>query len=132
MKYLGIDYGAKRTGVALSDKEGLLAYPHAVLATAPALVMDIAALAMKEGAETIVIGDSRDFNGKENPIMKRVRPFAAALAKETGVPVVHEPEVLTSQEADRTPAGRDRLRDARAAAIMLQSYLDRVRGFDFG
>lgn len=132
MKYLGIDYGTKRTGIAFSDEEGLLAYPHGVLLTSPALAKEVAALARKEEAGTIVIGDSRDFNGRENPVMKHVRKFAAVLTKEIAAPIVYEPEVFTSQEADRTPDGRDELRDARAAAIMLQSYLDRIRGFEFG
>ncbi len=131
MKYLAVDYGTKRVGIALSDAEGLLAYPHSVLAAGKGLVQEVAELAKKEGIGTIVIGESRDLAGKPNPIMTKISAFSQELKKESTIPIVFENEVLSSQEADHAQ-GKDHLRDARAAAIILQSYLDRVRGYDFG
>jgi len=131
MKYLGIDYGTKRVGIALSDMEGLLAYPHSVIAAEKDLHKVVLGIASREQVGTIVIGESHNFSGEPNPIMKKIIIFRDALTQETPLPVVFEPEVLTSQEAKRIQGEND-LHDASAAAVMLQSYLDRVRGSTFG
>jgi putative Holliday junction resolvase len=131
MKYLGIDYGTKRVGIALSDREGLMAYPNVVLEANKNLADEVLNITKKEDVEVIVVGESNNFSGKPNPIMKRIHGFCAELSGKTTLSVVFEPEVLTSQEAKHIQGEND-LHDASAAAVMLQSYLDRVRGSTFG
>lgn len=146
MRLIGIDYGTKRVGIALSDDEGRLAFPYAILPQNENLSKKIKELCEKENVEAIVVGESRDFKGQENPIMPAVRALKAALEKETGLPVHFEPEMLTSVQARHTPERleKDRRRqrrrrekarkipertavDSSAAALILQSYIDRKR-----
>ena len=123
MKYLGIDYGAKRIGIALSDPDGRMAFPRVVIDATKDPVTEIAELCKKEGVEKIVVGDSRDFDNKPNAIMKKIMPFSNALLLATGLPVDFILEAYSSQEAKRTQ-GENELHDASAASIILQSYLD--------
>ena len=145
MKLLGIDYGTKRIGIALSDDEGVLAFPCSVItsqckplstsAWIKYVADKIKELCEKEKVGAIVIGESRDFKQKENPIMPAVRALKAALERETGLPVYFEPEMLTSAQARRLPAKQEKTRqphkrtnvDASAAALILQGYIDRQR-----
>lgn len=132
MRYLGIDYGLKRTGLALSDEGGTIALPHSVIPTKQALD-EIASIALREKVGTFVIGDSRDFSGAENAIMEQAKAFGRALRERTGLPVEFEQELFTSAEAARPPHKEQKTRkpktraplDAKAAALMLQSFLDR-------
>lgn len=137
MKLLGIDYGTKRVGIALSDDEGHLAFPYAIFPQDENLSKKIKELCEKEGVGAIIIGESRDFNQKENPIMPAVRALKNVLEKETGLPIHFEPEMLTSRQA-RHPIGKSPMRksrkktrrksvDSAAATIILQSYIDRTR-----
>ena len=126
MRYLGIDFGTKRVGVALSDERGEFAMPYSVVKNTETLVEDIKNICTKEGVETIVIGESKDYAMINNPIMKKVIPFVKKLETETGLPVVYEPEVLSSREAGHIQ-GEGELLDASAAAIILKSYLERQR-----
>jgi putative holliday junction resolvase len=122
MRYLGIDYGGKRTGVALSDDKGTIAFPHSVLATGRNLAVELQTLAQKEGATVFVIGRSIDGKGIDNPVMPRVRALAEEL-KAYGE-VVFEDERYSSLHASRM-GEENAMHDASAAAIILQSYLDR-------
>lgn len=123
MRLLGIDYGAKRVGLALSDTEGRLAFPKEVLVNDATLVDTIATIVADEGVEGIVLGESRNFQQEENVIMKKVRAFGTDLSLRLGIPVFYEPEFLTTAEAKHFE--KPGLRDASAAAILLQSYLDK-------
>ncbi len=133
MKLLGIDYGTKRVGIALSDDEGVLAFPYDVFPQDKSLSKKIAALCKEKGVAVIVIGESRDFKQRENPIMPAARALKDVLEKETGLPVYFEPEMLTSAQARRAPAKQEKTRrprkrknvDASAAALILQGYIDR-------
>ncbi len=124
MKYLGIDFGAKRIGVALSDIEGRMAFPHSVMKNGSDIILRMKMLCDKEGVDRVIIGESLDRNNKENPIMKKIIPFKTALEEELGFPVLFHTEVLTSQEA-KLIQGENAMHDASAAAIILQSYIDR-------
>lgn len=124
MRFLGIDYGTKRIGLALSDEAGQFAYPHVVLKNGPRVIGQITAICRGEGVEEIALGWSLDYHRRENPLMKRIHVFRAALAEATGLPVELEDEVLTTREADRE-IGPDEFTDARAAAIILRTYLAR-------
>lgn len=123
MKYLGIDYGTKRIGVALSDDNGEFAFPHAIFSMQHAL-KEIAALCTQLQVGAIVIGYSIASNGRENDVAPKVVQFKEALETVTGVPVYFEREDFSTVEAHRyqLTAGN---RDDSAAAIILQRYLDK-------
>jgi putative Holliday junction resolvase len=125
MRYLGIDYGTKRVGVAIADAQTGIAFPRAVFPNTERLVSDLVELVRSEVIEEVVLGESRDFSGKENSLMRQIHAFKKQLAEETGVPVVLFPEVLSSREAMRLQ-GDNEMNDASAAAIVLQSYLERI------
>ncbi len=133
MRYLGIDYGSKKVGIALSDESGSMGFPHAILPNTPALLDTVLALLKEKNAGAVVIGESRDLAGNDNPIAKDARAFGDELAK--SVPVFYESEVFTSAEArrmhvpsekTRKPANTDAV-DASAAALILTSYLSRTK-----
>lgn len=134
MKLMGIDYGTKRVGVAVSDDAGRIAFPHQILPSDKNLINALKELCEKERVGAVVIGESRDYKQKENPIMDEVRSFAEKFSQKTGLPVHFEPEFLTSVEARRAPGKMPKTRkrkapkktDAHAAAIILQSYIDRI------
>ena len=123
---LGIDYGTKRVGVALSDTSETLAFPREVLQNTNSLVADIVAIVQKEHVNIIVLGYSTDTKGNDNVIMPAIQDFKKNLEKETTVPVVFEHEWFSSQEATRF-TGANSMIDASAAAIILQRFLDKKR-----
>ena len=125
MKYLGIDYGTKRVGIATSDDGGLMAFPLRVLFNSRSLPAHIAKICRDEKVGTIVMGESLNFENKHNAIMKEIEIFADGLKSITGLPVVFMNEVLSSREAMHLQGDNDQ-NDASAAAIILQSYLDKV------
>ena len=125
MKYLGIDYGTKRVGIATSDDEGVMAFPLRVLLNSRSLPAHIAKICRDEKIGTIVVGESLNFQNKHNPIMKEVTPFAEELRRQSGLPVVFMNEVLSSQEAMRIQ-GDNSENDSSAATLVLQSYLDLI------
>ena len=125
MRYLGIDYGTKRIGLALSDDGGQFAYPHLVLKNNPKIIEQIAEICRGEKVGEIALGWSLDYRRRENQIMKKISIFQTALATATGLKVALEDEVLTTVEANQE-IGPDDFTDARAAAIILRTYLARL------
>lgn len=144
MRALGIDYGARRIGLALSDASGTLASPLTVLQRPPdervalRLVTDEVTrlLAEDDGLATVVVGWPRRLDGSPNDQTPKVEAFARALGTVVSVPVVLQDERLSSHEAaarlamrDRDWRSRKKKLDAAAAAVVLQDYLDaRARG----
>ena len=126
MKYLGIDYGTKRIGIAVSDEEGAFAFPKEILESTPAAAGAIAQLVQDEAISTIVVGYSLASNGQENAIASAVETFIAKLKGATSIPIVLEREDFSTVEAHRyqTSAGP---RDDSAAAIILQRFLDKQK-----
>ncbi len=124
MRLLGIDYGSKRVGIALSDDQGLMAFPKTVLPNDGELISAIETLVTTEGVTQIVIGHSRDREGNDNPIHQAVTEFVGDLTLAVGLPIILEPEQYTTQEAIRF-TGRNDETDASAAAIILNSYITR-------
>ena len=143
MRYLGIDYGAKRIGVAISDEDGKMAFPHKVLSNDKKLLEAVQEICKEQKVRTIIMGESKDFDGRPNPIAKKIEEFKQTLEKLTRKRVEYEPEFLTSVQAARRQFRRpessrgsglraerrraDDMLDASAAAIILQSYLDGKR-----
>lgn len=148
MRYLGLDYGTKRIGIALSDENGKMAFAYGVIANigVEKVLAKIKKICAENFVGEIVLGKSLNYKGQPNPIMAKIEPSKTALEKEIGLPVIYENETLSSAEA-RRPLDGPRKRppilskrkspekerqarmkiDASAAALILQSYLDRNR-----
>ena len=124
-KLIGIDYGSKRVGVALTDESGSVAFPKTTLANDRALLPAIVTMIRKENADRVVIGESKNASGEDNPIMADARRFAAELEKHAAVSVHFEPEFYTSKEARRD--SESNAVDAQAAAIILNSFIERSK-----
>ncbi len=135
MKYLGIDYGTKRIGVAVSDDTGSIAFPLAVVEAGPKALEEVANIARVNNVEMIVIGESLNFKNEPNEVMEDIEQFKADIAELTGLLVEYQREFFSSAQAARqfAPDGsrkknpsQDKL-DATAAALILQSYLDKKK-----
>jgi putative holliday junction resolvase len=127
MKYLGIDYGTKKIGVALSDDGGSIAFPHAVVPAGRDALSAIAAIVTENGVGEVVVGESRNFAGEKNKVMAEIDLFAKELAELTGLKVHYEREFFTSAMAARQLNPSHEQLDASAAALILQSFLDRMK-----
>ena len=133
MRYLGIDYGTKKVGLALSDEAGTMGVPHAVITNTPRLVDELCVLIAKENIHAVVIGESRTLTSGENPIARDARALGDSISERSGTPVFYESEVFTSAAARRAPEKQAKSRapksrkniDASAAALILTSYLSR-------
>lgn len=135
MKYLGIDYGTKRIGVAVSDDTGSIAFPLAIVDAGPQALEEVANIARVNNVEAIVIGESLNFKDEKNPVMEDIEQFKSDIAELSGLPVEYQREFFTSAEAARqfAPDGsrkknpsQEKL-DAAAAALILQGYLDKKK-----
>lgn len=128
MTILALDYGTKRTGVAVSDASETLAFPKEVVENRghTNLVGSVKSLCASEKARMIVLGHSRDSKGKDNPVMDDIRAFKTELEAAVTLPVVFQEESWSSAEASRYQGNIMNL-DASAAAIILQRFLDTLR-----
>lgn len=139
VRALGVDFGLKRIGLAVSDASGTLARPLATIdrtrlphdRAAAAAVLDRIARLDDEPIEVIVVGWPRRLDGSPNDQTPRVEAFAAELRRQTRLPVVLQDERLSSHEAESRLAAREKdwrrrkaQLDAAAAAVILQDYLD--------
>jgi putative Holliday junction resolvase len=130
MRYLAIDYGLKRTGLAICDQGESIASPLKVVTESKRLVEAIINIADEEEAEAVVIGLAFNMDDSEGPQAKLVRQFAETLGDQTSLPIHFQDERLSSFDAEGKLAGlytrkkkKGRL-DAVAAASILQSFLD--------
>jgi len=124
VKVIALDYGAVRTGVAVSDATGTLARPLTVVeraATAAGLQL-LAELVAEEGAERVVVGLPLTLRGETGAQAEETGRFVDALREAVGVPVETFDERFTTALALRDPSARA-AEDARAAAHLLESYL---------
>ena len=139
MRIVGLDVGARRIGVAISDATATLARPVGVLRSAGleadaarTTAAEIARLrAEEDGVSALVVGLPCRLDGSANDMTARVRVFAEELGRLTGLPVTLQDERLTSVEAESRLAVREKdwrkrkaKLDAASAAIILQDYLD--------
>jgi putative Holliday junction resolvase len=136
MRYLGIDYGAKRVGLALSDEGGTMAFPHKILKNDMSLVDTVHNICGEEEVSAIVLGESRDLSGEKNKIMGSIEEFKRNLEAELDLPIYFQAEFMTSIEArgregkESNNARRTKKEDtgkvdASAAALILQRFLDK-------
>lgn len=124
MKYLGIDYGAKRVGIAVSDAAGTIAFPRTTFANNDQLLAQLREVIEKERVEILVVGDTRSHGGADNPVTSEAEAFVAMLEREIKLPVERVWEMWSSIEASRyAPEGKAH-DDSAAAAVILQRYLD--------
>ncbi len=136
-RLLGIDPGARRIGLALSDVSLLLASPYGSLERRKLAenAAEITALATKEGVGGLVVGWPLAMNGTEGRAAQSARDWAAALAGATGLPATLWDERLTTaaalrmliEQADLSRKRRAAVTDRVAAALMLQTALDAHR-----
>ena len=136
-RYLALDVGTKRIGIAVSDELGLTAQPVLTLEVRRNRRDDlrsIGRLARKFSAAGIVVGNPLHLSGDQSPRAAKVQAFAAALGELTGLPIHLWDERLTTEEAHRIlyEAGHARqehapIVDQVAATLILQSFLDENR-----
>jgi putative pre-16S rRNA nuclease len=139
MRYLAIDYGTKRTGLAICDAGETLASPLAVTESNQKLLTKIAEIIEAEHVEAIVLGLPLNMNGSEGSQSKLVLKFANQLQAHVHIPVYLQDERLSSFAAEErlAPAnltkGKQKKRlDAVAAAEILEAFLDNKRLEDSG
>lgn len=124
-RFLGIDYGTKRIGIAISDENRSIAFPKEIISNDKKMFEKIAQIIKKENISEIVIGESVNFKGKPNLVAKDIEFFISELKKKFKLPIHKQKEFLTSVEARRyrTKSGHV---DASASALILQRYLDKI------
>ncbi|HEC02030.1 MAG TPA: Holliday junction resolvase RuvX [Phycisphaerales bacterium] len=135
MRYLAIDYGSRRTGLAICDADETIVSPLRVLQGPRSLIARIAEIATAEGVNGLVVGLPLNMDGSEGPQAARTRAFARHLRERIELPVHFQDERLSSFGATEklNEAGLSRARqkarlDAVAAAEILQAFLDKKTG----
>lgn len=146
MRYLGIDYGAKRIGIALSDENEKMAFAYGVVLNLglKKSAQEVKKICVKNKVGKIILGRSLNYSGEPNPIMVEIDLFKKELESSIGLPIEYENEFMTTAEA-RRPLEGERKRppvlskrkspektkkmkektDASAAALILKSFLDK-------
>ena len=131
-KFLGIDYGQARVGLAVTDPNGTVAFPLAVIAweTRDDLFAKLLAVIEEQQPARIVLGYPARAGGDEGLTGRQVRNFAARLARRTVVPLGYVDEAHSTEEAaerlrEAGLSGRELLAkvDAMAAAVILERCL---------
>jgi len=137
MRYLGVDYGSKRVGLALSDESGTLAFPYKIVLNNLELIDIVHNICGQEEISAVVVGESSDLSGNPNKIMGSIEEFKKNLEIELDLPVYYQKEFMTTVEArghvgkeinnakKTTKIKQDKV-DASAAALILQRYLDKI------
>lgn len=143
MRLLGIDYGAKKIGLALSDTSAIFAFPHSVILNKgiDKSADEIFRICVENGVSKIILGRSIDFKGRPNPIMADILKLKKKLEEDFSIDVQFEDEFSSTREArtlslkddlgriaSRARASKKKIKkivDAEAAAIILKSYIDR-------
>ena len=126
MKVLALDYGAARTGVAVSDATGTIARPLGVVMRAASEdgIAELRSLVLEHGVECLVVGMPLTLRGERGPQALETDAFVDVLRDAVDVPVETYDERFTTALAMRDGGAADE--DARAAAHLLESYLQSV------
>ena len=134
-RILGIDYGTRRIGLALSDEQGIIAMPLGTVegGNIGKAVLQIRETCIEKDVSRIVLGFPLNMDGTAGFAANDVTGFAGTLRSTTGLPVETWDERLTTAmiermliQADARRAKRKNVRDQLAAQVILQSYLDRM------
>jgi putative Holliday junction resolvase len=130
LKYLALDIGEKRIGIAASDESGIIVTPLLTLEVESGLMEKLGAIVAKEKPDVVVVGIPRHQDGAEAEMAAQIREFAEGIHHEYHVTVDFEDESGTSLEAERRlkERGADYIKnkgliDAEAAAVILEGYL---------
>jgi putative Holliday junction resolvase len=136
MRFVALDVGDRRIGLATGDAEFRIAFPNEVFQRGGDPLADARALAVvcrEQGADEILVGVPLNANGAETEQSKRIREFARLLEEAAGIPVCFRNEAMTTLEAERimTEAGATRRKrtaagDSVAAGVLLQEHLDEL------
>ncbi len=126
MRYIGIDFGSKRIGIAVGDSENNVAFPKCVVLNDKETILAIKKIITEEKIGEIVIGESKNLDGSDNPIMKKIKVFVEEIKKETNLPIHFEPEFFSSKQASQIQ-GENEMLDASSASIILGSYLNKLK-----
>ena len=134
MRFTGVDYGTRRIGLAISDPDEVIASPAGYLAGTGHIAKDAAAVlawCAENEAEAIVVGLPLNMDGAVGPQAKLTQEFINRLRNTSQLPIEAWDERLSSYQADQFmdlagvgPTKRKGRRDALAAQVILQSFLD--------
>lgn len=134
MRFLGVDLGDKRIGLAISDAEEQLAGPLKVIFRTAGVIEEILKIIISEGVEMVVIGLPLNMDGSTGEEGKKAQRFAQELKERAGISVELWDERLSTFEAERIlrEAGKKGAKlkealDKTAAAVILQDFLDQKR-----
>jgi len=134
MRYLAIDYGTKRTGLAICDASETITSPLAVINDQKGLLKKIAQIVEAENVEAIVLGLPLNMTGSESSQTRMVLKFAEQLKDHLSIPVHLQDERLSSfgaeeklAPADFTRGKRKKRIDAIAAAEILEAFLEQKK-----
>lgn len=140
MRIVGIDFGERRIGVAAADDRTRLAIPVTTIVVSADPIDDLVGIVEEQRAEELVFGLPLSLSGAEGAQAQRIREVAAALEARISIPIRFQDERLTTRQAEHaTPRKKKSVsrakasspgRDAVAASIVLQAYLDGQRPYD--
>ena len=123
---MGIDYWTKKLGIALSNEDGTMAFPHGVIKNDKMLLSTLESLISEKNVAEIVVGHSLNADGSDNVVQESIDEFIGELTLRAPLPVHLEPEQYSTQEAIRLQ-GRNTETDASAATIILNSFLTKLK-----
>lgn len=133
-RFLGLDIGEVRIGVAVSDELGMIASPVGMIPRKSDVAGELRKQIATYRPTRLIVGLPVGLSGREGPQAKETREFADALAEEVGLPLEYWDERLSSSIAEKAMISQGTRRekrkqhvDAMAAAIILQGYLDNQR-----
>jgi len=135
MRVLAVDYGERRTGIAVSDEIGITAQGLETIEVKDEseILSRVAQIAKETGAGTIVVGLPLNMDGTESEKSMKVREFGALLAEETSLPVLFRDERMTSKQAQRVMHELNKktfknkpMIDRISATLILQEYLKTI------
>ena len=131
-RYLGLDYGDKRIGLAISDPLGSMAMPRNFIPNSKAAIQHIKRIVKEDDIAAIVLGLPRQMDGQDSKTTQKVRVWGEKLAAQCQVKVIFQDERLSTQAVERELIGHDLSRkkrktviDSQAAAFILQGFLDK-------
>lgn len=131
MKLLGLDFGEKRIGLSTADDKIRIAFPYKTIffKSLKQTLEELQDIVDEEGITDIVIGIPLSFKFEENQETGKIREFIVKLKEKLSNRNIHEEnEILTSKEAENlmgVKKSKDGIIDAVAAALILQSFLDK-------
>lgn len=124
-KYLAIDYGSKKIGVAVSDAEGKFAFPFSIVLNKnkDKSLEEIIQILKEKQIKDVVVGESVNLRGEANSILEESKIFVKKLQEKIDIEIFFEKEWLSTVEARRFDDRKNA--DDSAAAIILQRFLDK-------